>query len=64
MQKSKKAIQSGTILANLAVMVPGADLLLQSEIIPPVAKGAIILVGCVFAIWRRIAANKTITEIF
>lgn len=70
MNNSKGLLKSGTILANLSLLLPAADLLLQAieqvpaAILPPAISGIWIGVGSMIAIIRRITTKKTIEGIF
>ena len=68
-QGTKPALKSGSILANLFLFLPALDLMRQeveqlpAGLLPPAVQGAMVGVGTLVAIYKRITAKKTIKGI-
>lgn len=70
MNETKAAVKSGSIWANLFLFLPALDLMRQGieqlpvGLLPPAAQGALVGVGTLIAIYKRITAKAQITSIF
>ena len=68
--ESKPAIKSGTILSLVPLFIPALDLLhqglmeLPAPYLPPAAQGAIVGLGTLLAIYKRITAKVSISGLF